>query len=48
MGSPATQTFTLTVGQAPAITSANSAIFTVGTAGSIHGDGDGLSDSDAR
>ena len=34
-GSPATQTFTLTVDQAPAITSANNATFTVGTAGSF-------------
>src|SRR5207245_1657371 len=31
----ATQAFTLTINQAPAITSANSATFTVGTAGSF-------------
>jgi hypothetical protein len=35
VGSPATQPFTLTVGQAPAITSANSATFTIGVAGSF-------------
>ncbi|HEV3304153.1 MAG TPA: putative Ig domain-containing protein [Planctomycetaceae bacterium] len=35
VGSPATQTFTLTIDQAPAITSANSATFTVGSAGSF-------------
>src|SRR5208337_3585024 len=35
VGSPATQNFTLTVNQAPAITSANSTTFTVGTAGSF-------------
>ncbi len=34
-GTPATQSFTLTVNQAPAITSANSTTFTVGTAGSF-------------
>ena len=34
-GSPATQTFTLTVNQAPAITSANGISFTVGSAGSF-------------
>ena len=32
---PTTQSFTLTVGQVPAITSTNNAIFTVGTAGSF-------------
>jgi hypothetical protein len=35
IGSPATQPFTLTVNQAPAITSANNAGFTVGAAGSF-------------
>jgi len=35
VGSNATQTFTLTVGQPPAITSANSTTFTVGTAGTF-------------
>ncbi len=35
IGSPATQAFTLTVNQAPAITSANNATFTAGTAGSF-------------
>jgi uncharacterized repeat protein (TIGR03803 family) len=35
IGTPATQTFTLTVDQAPAITSAATATFTVGTAGSF-------------
>jgi hypothetical protein len=35
VGSPAAQTFTLTVGQAPAITSANSTTFTVGAAGTL-------------
>jgi hypothetical protein len=35
VGTPATQSFTLTVNQAPAITSANSATFVVGTAGSF-------------
>ena len=35
VGSDATQTFTLTVNQAPAITSANSTTFTVGAAGSF-------------
>ena len=35
VGANATQSFTLTVNQAPAITSASSAIFTVGTAGSF-------------
>jgi hypothetical protein len=35
VGSDATQSFTLTVGEAPAITSANSLTLTVGTAGSI-------------
>lgn len=34
-GSPAARTFTLTVNQAPAITSANAATFTVGSAGSF-------------
>jgi putative Ig domain-containing protein len=36
IGSPAGQSFTLTVGQPPAITSANSTTFTVGTAGSFN------------
>ena len=35
VGSPVAQTFALTVNQAPAITSANSAAFVVGTAGSF-------------
>src|SRR5205823_9265490 len=35
IGAPATRSFTLTVNQAPAITSANAATFTVGTAGTI-------------
>ena len=35
VGTNATQSFTLTVNQAPAITSASSATFTVGTAGSF-------------
>ena len=35
VGSPSTQTFTLTVNQAPAITSTNKASFTVGAAGSF-------------
>ncbi len=35
VGSPVAQNFTLTVGQAPAITSANSTTFTVGTAGTF-------------
>jgi len=35
VGSPATQTFTLTVDQAPAITSATSTTFTTGTAGTF-------------
>jgi hypothetical protein len=35
IGSPATQAFTLTVGAAPAITSANSTTFTEGSAGSF-------------
>jgi large repetitive protein len=35
VGSPATQNFTLTVNQAPAITSGNSVAFTTGTAGSF-------------
>ncbi|MFZ3264080.1 MAG: putative Ig domain-containing protein [Terriglobales bacterium] len=35
IGSPATQAFTLTVNQAPAITSANNTTFTAGTAGSF-------------
>jgi hypothetical protein len=35
MSPPATQVFTLTVNEAPAITSTNSAIFTVGTAGTF-------------
>ena len=35
VGSPAQQSFTLTVNQAPAITSANSASFTTGTAGTF-------------
>jgi large repetitive protein len=35
VGTPATQTFTLTVDQVPAITSASAATFTVGTAGSF-------------
>ena len=35
VGSNAVQSFTLTVNQAPAITSANSATFTVGTAGTF-------------
>ncbi|MDQ6862029.1 MAG: putative Ig domain-containing protein, partial [Verrucomicrobiota bacterium] len=35
VGTDATQTFTLTVNQAPAITSANSATFTVGAAGTF-------------
>jgi len=35
VGSPASQSFTLTVGQPPAITSASSATFTVGTAGTF-------------
>ena len=42
VGATATQTFTLTVNQAPAITSANSAAFTVGAAGTFHGDDDRL------
>ena len=35
LGSPVTQSFTLTVNQAPAITSANNTAFTVGTPGSF-------------
>jgi hypothetical protein len=35
VGSPATQNFTLTIDQAPAITSANTIAFTVGTAGTF-------------
>src|SRR5207302_6600685 len=35
VGSKATQSFTLTVNQAPAITSANATAFTVGTPGSF-------------
>jgi hypothetical protein len=35
VGSPVTQSFTLTVDQAPAVTSANATTFTVGTAGSF-------------
>ena len=35
IGSPATQSFTLTIAQAPAITSANSITFVVGTAGTF-------------
>jgi hypothetical protein len=35
VGSPVVQNFTLTVGQAPAITSGNSTTFTVGTAGTF-------------
>ncbi|PYQ48122.1 MAG: hypothetical protein DMF59_16995, partial [Acidobacteria bacterium] len=35
IGAPATQNFTLTVNQAPAITSANATTFTVGTAGTF-------------
>jgi hypothetical protein len=35
VGSPASQSFTLTVNQAPAITSANNTTFTVGTVGSF-------------
>jgi len=35
VGSPATQTFTLSVNQVPAITSANAATFVVGTAGTF-------------
>src|SRR5262249_45743528 len=34
-GTPVTQTFTLTVRQAPAITSTNSAVFSLGAAGSF-------------
>ena len=45
----ATQSFTLTVNQAtqPAITSATSTTFTVGTAGSFHGDDHGRPDPGA-
>ncbi|MEO6689606.1 MAG: putative Ig domain-containing protein, partial [Dokdonella sp.] len=35
VGSPATQNFTLTVDEAPAITSANTTVFTIGTAGTF-------------
>ena len=42
----ATQSFTLTVHQAPAITSANSTTFTVGTGGIVHGHSHGLPGTD--
>ena len=51
VGSDATQPFTLTVNQAtqaPAITSANSTTFAVGTAGTLHGDGHRRADPDAE
>ena len=38
VGPDATQSFTLTVDQAPAITSADATTFTTGTAGHVHGD----------
>ena len=44
----ATQSFTLTVRhQAPAITSADTTTFTVGTAGTLHGDDHRRTDPDA-
>ena len=50
VGTAASQSFTLTVSQAsqaPTITSASSTTFTVGTAGSFHGDDDRKSDANA-
>ena len=43
VGQPASQSFTLTVDQAPAITSTNNATFTVGHGRQLYGDGQRIS-----